>query len=74
MSGVGAVSSAFAGIQAAQVMASGAASDLAGASGAGDVAGDVVTLSLASVQMAASVQVARAANDMQQTVLDLLKG
>jgi len=69
------MSSALAGIQAATATASGAASDLvrgAASSSGPDVGGDMVTLSMASIQMAASVQVARIANEMQKTVLDLL--
>jgi len=73
--GVGGVPQALAGMQKAENMAAGAASDLAqGASGSSgpDVPGDMVTLSMASVQMAASVQVERTAEQMQKTLLDLL--
>ncbi len=72
--GVGAIASALKGMQSAQAQAAGAASDLAqGVSrpSGPDVPGDMVTLSMAQVQMAASVQVARASNEMQKTLLDL---
>jgi hypothetical protein len=71
--GVSAIASALTGMQNAEAQASGAASSLAGAGGASepDVPGDMVTLSMAQVQMAAAVQVARVSNQMQKTLLDL---
>ena len=74
VTGVAAIPSALGGMQKAETMAEGAASDLAqGTSSATepDVPGDMVTLSMAKVQMAASVQVARVSNEMQKTLLDL---
>lgn len=64
---------ALAGIQAAEDRAATAASDLAQgtASGTADVPGDFVTLSMAKVQVQASVAVERAADQMQKTLLDL---
>ncbi len=74
------VQAALGGMQRAQSLADAAGADLArgggaatdGAAGAPDVAGDMVTLSMAQVQMAASVQVERTAVQMQKTLLDLL--
>lgn len=70
------LSFALGGIQAADSSVTAAASDLAAgptaAAGAGpNVPGDMVSLSAASVQMAASVQVARTQEQMQKTLLDL---
>jgi len=72
--GVRAIDPALQGMQNAENLATRAASDLAqGAAGpnAPDVPGDMVTLSMAQVQLAASVQVARVSNQMQKTLLDL---
>jgi len=74
MSGVGAYASALGGMQNAEAEMTGAASELAqGVSSPGgpDVPGDMVTLSMAQVQMAASVHVAHVANELQKTLLDL---
>jgi len=73
--GISAIAAALGGMRQAQDKLDGAAQDLAqGQASAAqpDVAGDMVTLSMANVQMAASVHVARVAEQMQKTLLDLL--
>jgi hypothetical protein len=52
--------------------ANGAAASIARAGGPGDLATDMVTLSTAAIEVRANVAVARTAQEMQKTLVDLI--